>query len=652
MSDSGLELRLGSALAPAYEVEGELGRGGMAIVYRARDVRLKRPVAIKLLPPELAFRGDIRSRFMREAETAARLSHPNIVPIYSVDERDGMVYFVMALVQGGSVGDRLRSVGALSIAEARRIIREVADALAYAHASGVVHRDIKPDNILLDAESGRAMVTDFGIARAASDDGDGPRLTATGAALGTPAYMSPEQCAGDREIDGRSDLYSLGTVAYQMLTGEPPFIGGNTPAIMMKQVTERPVPLRQRRADVPDDLERIVMRLLAKSPGDRFADGAALVAALDGGPVVPVRETIGERISYAQPVAGQALPFADDARARPEPTFADKFLAPREEFRQRMMDAALSRAERRALRRGGSRDDPSRPLAERINKLRGRLIGYSGTSFFLFLINAYTVGNSHGPHIWWFFFPMIGMGMSAARDIGRVLGDGASAGDLMKGVPVPPAADPLPAPGDASRSRARFNRPSASAETGTPARVSRSSEANEELRKGPYGPVLVQAMADRQTVNDLLRRLTETERKMLPDVKETADALFGRVVALASALQRLEGQVGTERLPAIDDRIAQIEKEPGDTADRERRLNLLRRQRDMLAELVQSRAKLVGQYESAGILLQNLALDLLKVRSSGLDSTMNGLTSATQEARALSKEIGYVLDAADELRKL
>src|SRR4051812_31064221 len=288
MPDSDLKLRLASALAPAYEVEGELGRGGMAIVYRARDVRLKRPVAIKLLPPELAFRGDIRLRFMREAETAARLSHPNIVPIYSVDERDGMVYFVMALVQGESVGDRLRRNGAFPIVEARRILREVADALAYAHANGVVHRDIKPDNVLLDAASGRAMVTDFGIARAASDEGDGSRLTATGAVVGTPAYMSPEQCAGDREIDGRSDLYSLGTVAYQMLTGEPPFIGGNTPAIMMKQVTEQPVPLRQRRGDVPEDLERIIMRLLAKSPTDRFADGSALVAALDGAPVTPV----------------------------------------------------------------------------------------------------------------------------------------------------------------------------------------------------------------------------------------------------------------------------------------------------------------------------------------------------------------------------
>ncbi|MFI5228182.1 MAG: serine/threonine-protein kinase, partial [Gemmatimonadales bacterium] len=273
--DSELLARLSAALAPAYQVESEIGRGGMAIVYRGRDMRLKRGVAVKLLPPELAFRDDIRSRFLREAEMAARLSHPNIVSIYSVDERDGLVYFVMGLVEGGSLGDRIRNSGPLPVDEARRVLREVADALAYAHAHGVVHRDIKPDNVLLDTTTGRAMVTDFGIARAATEEEGSTRLTATGTAIGTPAYMSPEQCAGDRSIDGRSDLYSLGAVAYQMLTGEPPFAGNSTPAIMVKHVTEAPAPLRSRRADVPADLERIVMRLLEKNPAHRFADGAA-----------------------------------------------------------------------------------------------------------------------------------------------------------------------------------------------------------------------------------------------------------------------------------------------------------------------------------------------------------------------------------------
>jgi serine/threonine-protein kinase len=280
-SDAELSQRLNRALAPSYELDRELGRGGMAIVYCARDTRLKRNVAVKLLPPDLAFRADIRSRFLREAETAAQLNHPNIVPIFSVDERDGLVYFVMAFVQGGSLGDRLRRQGALPIEDARRILRELADALGYAHRNGVIHRDIKPDNILLDADTGRAMITDFGIARAATA-GESTRLTATGAAIGTPAYMSPEQCSGDRDVDGRSDLYSLGAVAYQMLTGDPPFIGGSTPAIMVKHVTEAPVPPRDRRGDIPRDLEQIVLKLLAKEPTNRFATGEDVVAALDG----------------------------------------------------------------------------------------------------------------------------------------------------------------------------------------------------------------------------------------------------------------------------------------------------------------------------------------------------------------------------------
>src|SRR5688500_19369221 len=201
-------------LAAHYELDVEIGRGGMVVVYRARDSRLKRHVAIKVLPPELAFQSAIKTRFLREAETAAQLSHPNIVPIYSVDELEGLVFFVMAYVSGDNLAKRLHDTGVLSVDDTRRITREVADALAYAHERGVVHRDIKPDNILLDAATGRTMVTDFGIARAASG-GDAGRLTATGMAIGTPAYMSPEQAAGDRQIDGRSDLYSLGVVAYQ-----------------------------------------------------------------------------------------------------------------------------------------------------------------------------------------------------------------------------------------------------------------------------------------------------------------------------------------------------------------------------------------------------------------------------------------------------
>ena len=234
------------------------------------------------MPPELAFRSDIKTRFLREAETAAQLSHPNIVPIYTVDETEGLVFFVMAYVDGENLAKRIFERGVLPADEVRRILRDVADALAYAHERGVVHRDIKPDNIIIASQTGRPMVTDFGIARAVSD-GDS-RLTATGMAIGTPAYMSPEQAAGERTIDGRSDLYSLGIVAYQMLAGEPPFVAGSTPAMLVKHISERPLPVQQRRAD---------MLLLEKDPANRFPSAAALVAALDTGNVPNPPRTSG-----------------------------------------------------------------------------------------------------------------------------------------------------------------------------------------------------------------------------------------------------------------------------------------------------------------------------------------------------------------------
>jgi serine/threonine-protein kinase len=188
--------RLTQALGPAYTIEGEIGRGGMGVVYMARDERLKRKVAVKVLPPDLAFREEIRLRFLREAETAARLSHPHIVPIHSVGEGpDGLVYFVMAYIDGEPLGSRLKRRGQLSPEEARRILMETADALGAAHALGIIHRDVKPDNILLEGSRGRVVVTDFGIAKALSSTTGSGTLTATGVAIGTPHYMSPEATA-------------------------------------------------------------------------------------------------------------------------------------------------------------------------------------------------------------------------------------------------------------------------------------------------------------------------------------------------------------------------------------------------------------------------------------------------------------------------
>src|SRR5258705_2246692 len=277
-----LGTHVAQVLSANYELETEVGRGGMGVVYCARDKRLKREIAIKILPPELSFRADIRQRFLREAETAAQLNHPNIVPIYTVEEKDNLVYFVMAYIKGDNLGQRLQQHGPIPPVEVRRILREVVDALAYAHHRNVIHRDIKPDTIIIDEETGRAMQTDFCISRALSDSRDSS-LTSTGLAIGTPAYMSPEQSAGDRAIDRRSDLYSLGVVGYQMLCGQPPFVASNTPSMLVKHLSEKPVPVDERWPDLPQDLARAVMICLEKDPNDRFPSAAAFSAALNGG---------------------------------------------------------------------------------------------------------------------------------------------------------------------------------------------------------------------------------------------------------------------------------------------------------------------------------------------------------------------------------
>ncbi len=269
--------RVTAAFGDHYLVGREIGRGGMAVVYAADDVRLQRPVALKVLPPDLAFRSDVRERFVREAQTAARLNHPHIVSIYAVHEQAGMVCFAMALVNGESVASRLGHEPRPSFEFVASVLEQTADALAYAHASGVVHRDVKPDNILLDRESGRAMVTDFGIARAAES---GSRLTQTGIAVGTPAFMSPEQATGEKEVDGRSDLYSLGVVGYLMLAGRLPFEASTTPAMLVKHVSEIPPPILSIRSDAPRSLVGILERCLAKRPEDRWDSALAMRDAL------------------------------------------------------------------------------------------------------------------------------------------------------------------------------------------------------------------------------------------------------------------------------------------------------------------------------------------------------------------------------------
>src|SRR5207302_261602 len=265
---------ISSALAGQYEVDREIGRGGMGVVYLARDLRLDRLVAIKTLPAQLADDVAVRERFLREARTAARLSHPNIVPIHRADEIAGQVFFVMGFVDGDSLAAKLKA-GPLSPKDAVPILRDVASALAYAHRHGVVHRDVKTENILLESTTGRAMVTDFGIARLA----EAAPLTATGQVLGTVYYLSPEQVSGD-DVDARSDIYALGVVGYAMLAGKFPFDGTLASAVLVAHVTKQPPPLRPAAPDVPASLASIIDRCLAKDPAHRFQTCDELDAAL------------------------------------------------------------------------------------------------------------------------------------------------------------------------------------------------------------------------------------------------------------------------------------------------------------------------------------------------------------------------------------
>ncbi len=266
---------LRTALGGQYTIERELGRGGMGVVFLARDERLDRAVAMKVLPPSLANQGDTRERFLREARTAAQLSHPNIVDIYRADEVDGFAFFTMGYIEGETFADRIRDRGPLGAGDVVRILREVAWALAYAHARGIVHRDVKPENIMIDRASSRAVVTDFGIARTDFD----PSITQNGYVLGTVHYMSPEQCAGDT-LDGRSDLYALGVAGFLALTGRLPFDGESPQAIIVAHATKHPPALRSYAPDVPAALADCIDCCLKKDPADRFSTGEALADAL------------------------------------------------------------------------------------------------------------------------------------------------------------------------------------------------------------------------------------------------------------------------------------------------------------------------------------------------------------------------------------
>ncbi|MBW8772376.1 MAG: protein kinase [Gemmatimonadetes bacterium] len=295
------------ALASEYEISEELGRGGMAIVYRAKDKQLEREVAVKVLPFSLAFDAEFVERFQREARTAAQLEHPSIIPIYRVGKSGRVIFFVMKFLRGKSLSNVLRDRGRMSPPEIRRLLLEAGGALGHAAKHGIVHRDIKPDNIMFD-EFGQCIVTDFGIAKAAS----GQKLTGTGMSIGTPHYMSPEQ-ARAQPIDGRSDIYSLGIVAYQALVGQVPYDGDDSFSIGYKHIME-PIPEPSLQSADERQLFEVIKRMIAKDPNERFQSSDELVAALEGGPVAG-GATSSARVATATRNAAQAT--------TPLPKYAD-----------------------------------------------------------------------------------------------------------------------------------------------------------------------------------------------------------------------------------------------------------------------------------------------------------------------------------------
>src|SRR5438270_730786 len=274
--------QLGSALRDRYRIDRAIGSGGMATVYLAQDLRHERFVALKVLNPELgAVLGG--ERFLAEIRVTAHLQHPNLLPLFDSGEANGLLYYVMPFVEGESLRSRLSRERQLPLAEAIHIATSIAGALEYAHTRGVVHRDLKPENILIQA--GEPLVTDFGIALAVSNAG-GARVTQTGISLGTPHYMSPEQATGDRGIDRRSDVYSLGAVLYEMLVGDPPHTGSTAQAIIAKVITDKPRSVRTFRDSVPEYVSDAVDVALAKLPADRFATAGEFAQALAGKAVV------------------------------------------------------------------------------------------------------------------------------------------------------------------------------------------------------------------------------------------------------------------------------------------------------------------------------------------------------------------------------
>ncbi|MEP6492565.1 MAG: protein kinase [bacterium] len=633
-SDSELRTHVERVLSPHYELDCEIGRGGMGVVYRAKDRRLKRTVAIKVLPPELAFRSEIKTRFLREAETAAQLNHPNIVDIYAVDEAEGIVFFVMAYITGDNLAKRLHDHGTLSVDETRRTLRDVADALAYAHERGVVHRDIKPDNILIDGQSGRPMVTDFGIARAISEGNS--RLTATGIAIGTPTYMSPEQAAGEREIDGRSDLYSLGILGYQMLTGEPPFVANSTPAILVKHISERPTPVEQRRTDVPQDLARVIMILLEKDPANRIPSASAVVAALDSGKVLDRPSGEGSAFGATLPPMSPMAPVA------PVGGFG----------RGRASTPAMTNT---FDGRAPTPEEWRRWEAPQVVKFRRKLAPYLFVNGVIVIASIVGQSDFFGITVLWSIF--------LAFRYAKLWADGYDWRDVFR---QPRERDLIDVAEDSvTYARAVFNRDQRQAmreqrrarigrNTGPNAPPRLSGGASDDVLRvaGPFGDRIRRAEADRDEILHLLERMPSSERSRIPDVGRSADALAEKVKYLAIALSDLDRNTAAGGSDVLEAEISRLENaanplDESGSDERVRRLAYLKRQRRAIADLSGRRDAVAAKLDTCVVALQNIKLDLLRLNAGS--QTPQHITSLAMDALNLADSVDTALYVSDEL---
>jgi serine/threonine-protein kinase len=542
----------------------------------------------------------------------------------------------MACVDGTTVGKRLHDEGALPVEDAHRIMHQVSDALAYAHARGVIHRDIKPDNILLDRESKRAMVTDFGIARAMQEGADS-RLTATGMAIGTPAFMSPEQAAGEHEIDGRSDLYSLGVVGYQMLTGQLPFRAGSTASMLMKQITERPAPVQQLRPDVPPDLAAIVMTLLEKEPANRFPSASALSAALSGDasamPATP--SAVASAPSSARPYSGvvptSPLPAAYPPGMTPTnvPPGAGQYTTP-------------------------TPDDIARWSAPEVQHFRSRFAKFAFVNAAIIIASILTGSGLYVVTVFW--------GIWLAAKYSKLWSSGYDWRDVFRqprdrrlldvASETIEYAQTLPHALFNAKEREKLRARSAQ----RPALPGVNAMSATSADFGAYADTVQRAERDRAEVIRQVSDLPKADQKLVNGVIPAAEGLYNRVKSLAMSLVELDRTTVPAAAERIERDIARLEAEanPLDVAaseQRVRQLATLKRERRAQADAVRRQSDARAKLESCGLALQNMRLDVLRLRAGSVANVTGQITLLTERARSLADDVDAAVQGASSVRR-